>query len=442
MRIQDRIIVALDVNTVDVGLAIAEQLDGIAGIFKTGLQLIHGEGTPKILEAFNRIRAKILFDAKLHDIPNTVAQAAAQISRQKAAMFNVMASGGVDMMMAAVANKGESEVFAVTVLTSLDEENANLLLGGPTKVKVLQYARDAKLAGVDGIICSPLEAQLLLSRPELRGMRIITPGIRPSGSESHDQKRTNTPYGAILNGVDHLVIGRAITGTPNMAEAARNILDEIELGLLHRLLLMLFDQGHIKFGEFRLKLHDNHPEAPLSPIYINLREMSAEVLGLIAELLLYKAEKLGLKRDCVIGIPKAGNPIAKALCNLSGDRRLEMVKDESGPKRRVTSEIKGRFNPGWKALMVDDLITKADTKLEAISGVKANDMKVTDLLVVFDREQGGGDAMKKEGINLHSLTTLSEALALYVRQGRIDPKKRDQVQTGIQALEDYMASQT
>jgi orotidine-5'-phosphate decarboxylase len=153
-------------------------------------------------------------------------------------MFNVHASAGIEAMMAAVQNKGISQVLAVTILTSLEENNAHLIFGAPSKAKVLQLARDAKIAGVDGIICSPQELELLGKQKELAGLLKVTPGVRPEWAAAGDQKRIMTPGDAIVAGATALVIGRPITkppqevGTP--ADAARRIADEITEALERR----------------------------------------------------------------------------------------------------------------------------------------------------------------------------------------------------------------
>lgn len=436
MKIRERIFPALDVDTLSEAQELVENLWPYVGSFKVGLQLLHSEGSPNVISTLLNIGGKVFADTKLHDIPNTVGQAAKAVSGHGASFFNLMAEGGIDMMMAADDNKGDAKVLAVTVLTSREENEAHLSLGGPTKAKVLQYAREAILAGLDGFVCSPLEVELLQSRRELVKLRkmagldepiYVTPGIRPAGVATHDQKRTNTPYAAILAGATHLVIGRAITQAEDPVKAVESILEEVRLGLLHRLLLLLFENEHIKFGAFKLKLHEKNPDAPLSPIYINLREMNEGIIKRIAELLYDMAEREGLEYDYAIGIPKAGIPIAEAFCKLAEVPQLYMEKDESEEKRRITSRITGEFEKGKRVLLIDDLITKADTKLEAIAGVKENGLIAEDLLVTFDREQGGKESMEKAGKRLHALIGLSESLDFYVQQNKITEGKRSDV---------------
>lgn len=243
MEAKDRIIVALDVSSLDEAEELVIELEPHVGYFKVGLELLTAVGAPKIMEFFGRLEAKlgvklvarIFFDGKFDDISNTVGKASAAASKHGVAMFNVHASAGIDAMMDAVANKGQSDVLAVTVLTSLEENIAHLIFGAPSKAKVLQFARDAKLAGVDGIICSAQELELLTSRRELSGLTWVVPGTRPPWAAANDQKRIMTPAEAIGFGVDMLVLGRPLTEPPaevgKPSDAAKLVAVEIEEAL-------------------------------------------------------------------------------------------------------------------------------------------------------------------------------------------------------------------
>lgn len=169
---------------------------------------------------------RVWVDAKLHDIPNTVKLRAKAIAKSGADILSVQASGEIEMMMAAI-EAGPAEIYAITVLTSLSEEQAHLLFGQPSKAGALYFARLAKLAGVHGVVCSPKEVGILAKRPELQGLKFITPGIRFSGNAVDDQKRVDTPARAIASGSTHLVIGRQITQASNPVEALHQIEEEI-----------------------------------------------------------------------------------------------------------------------------------------------------------------------------------------------------------------------
>ncbi|QWR78901.1 orotidine-5'-phosphate decarboxylase [Candidatus Magnetomonas plexicatena] len=231
MEIKDRIIVALDVDSLEQAKALVESLAPHVGCFKVGLELLTAIGAPQVLEFVHSLGGQVFYDGKFADIPNTVGAAAKAVAGLQVKMFTVHASSGVEAMMSAVANRGTSLVLAVTVLTSLDESNAHLIFGAPTKSKVLQLARDAKLAGCDGIICSPQELELIGSQKELSGLMKITPGIRPKWAAVGDQKRIMTPSEAIKAGATALVIGRPITKPPAVVgspiNAVKRIAEEI-----------------------------------------------------------------------------------------------------------------------------------------------------------------------------------------------------------------------
>ncbi len=233
---KDRIIAALDVKTLNEAEALVTSLTPYVGCFKVGLELLTFVGAPKVVEFIHSLGGKVFFDGKFNDIPNTIAEASNVVAGMNVKIFNVHASIGIEAMMKAVANKGQSLILAVTVLTSLDENNTNLIFGGPSKAKVLQFARDAKLAGCDGIICSPQELEFLGKQKELNGLMKITPGVRPEWASANDQKRIMTPAEAIKAGATALVIGRPITKPPKEiggpVEAAKKIAEEIYLAEL------------------------------------------------------------------------------------------------------------------------------------------------------------------------------------------------------------------
>lgn len=238
MDVKDRIIVALDVSDLSEVKSLIQELTPHVGCFKVGLELLTAVGAPKVVEFVHSLGGQVFYDGKFDDIPNTVGSAAKAVAELNIKMFNVHASAGVEAMMAAIANKGQSLVLAVTVLTSLEENNAHLIFGASSKAKVLQFARDAKIAGMDGIICSPQELELLAKQKELGELLKVTPGVRPEWAATGDQKRIMTPGDAIAAGATALVIGRPITKPPKEvggpADAAQRIAEEITMALERR----------------------------------------------------------------------------------------------------------------------------------------------------------------------------------------------------------------
>lgn len=225
-----RIIVPLDVPEADQALALAEAVAPHVGAVKVGLELFNAVG-PAIFAQFHARVARVFYDAKLHDIPNTVAGAVRAAARHGLWMINVHASGGAAMMAAAARAAGEADrpplVIAVTVLTSLDATGLHEVgVAASPREQVVRLARLARDSGLDGVVASPLEAAAVR---EACGddFLIIAPGVRPAGAAVQDQKRVATPAEAVRNGADYLVIGRPITQAPDPAAAAAAIAEEL-----------------------------------------------------------------------------------------------------------------------------------------------------------------------------------------------------------------------
>jgi orotidine-5'-phosphate decarboxylase len=224
---QRRLIVALDFPTPELALDLVADLAGEISIFKIGLQLYTAAG-PEIVRRVAATGAEIFLDLKLHDIPNTVTKAVEAAAALRVRMLTIHLSGGRRMIEAAtVACPPELLLLGVTVLTSSDE--TTLRETGVTRSveeQTLELASLGAAAGIRGLIASPHELRALRSRlgPEIK---IITPGVRPSGAASDDQKRFTTPRQALRDGADYLVIGRPITAHANPPEAVRQIVEEL-----------------------------------------------------------------------------------------------------------------------------------------------------------------------------------------------------------------------
>jgi len=250
MNAKNRIIVPLDVDEIGKAMDLVDQLGSQVGQFKIGLELINSmlvsvivpkaaeEATVNlddIRELFRLLDGKIFWDGKFDDIPNTIAGASASVAKMNVKMFNVHASAGREAVMKAVANKGNSMVLGVTVLTSIGREECVSIFGDKPGAKVVQFATMLVNAKADGIICSPQELAILGQHSELANLLRVTPGVRPAWAAIGDQKRVMTPYDAIKDGADMLVIGRPITQPPKeigtCIDAAKRITEEIEEAL-------------------------------------------------------------------------------------------------------------------------------------------------------------------------------------------------------------------
>ncbi|MCL2766802.1 MAG: orotidine-5'-phosphate decarboxylase [Peptococcaceae bacterium] len=230
------LIIALDVDTVEEAGKLADALMQHVGAFKVGMQLFNSAG-PTVIRFLNEKKVPVFIDLKLHDIPNTVAGATRVLTSHGVGIINIHAAGGQEMMRAAAAAvREEAErlnlprplLVAVTILTSIDQEVFSNQIGFPGTIKerVTAWALMAQDAGLDGVVASPREIAPI--RAACGGeFVIITPGVRPAGSAVNDQKRVMTPAEAIGQGATYLVIGRPVTGAPDPAQAARDILDSI-----------------------------------------------------------------------------------------------------------------------------------------------------------------------------------------------------------------------
>lgn len=238
-KYEKRIIVPLDFSTTEESVRTADRLVGTGvDIVKVGLQLATSVGTD-VARLFAMKGFRVFLDLKFHDIPNTVGRAAEAASALGVWAFNVHASAGVAAMREAASYKGRSLLLAVTVLTSLDEDDCLRIYGpGGVKQKVYGLARDAAEAGCDGIICSPREIGVIREDPNFDSMLLVTPGVRPEWYGANDQKRVMTPREAMAEGADYLVIGRPLTKPPSTlrgpADAAGQLAVEMEMGAKDR----------------------------------------------------------------------------------------------------------------------------------------------------------------------------------------------------------------
>ena len=221
------ICVALDTPDVAKARALARAVKPHVGMMKIGLEFFYANGAAGY-EAVASVGIPIFLDLKLHDIPNTVAQGLTSLLKLSPApaITNIHASGGLDMMKAAKDAVGDKvKLIAVTILTSLSNEN--IWAAGfdtrKTDEHALNLAKLAHQAGLDGVVCSPLDlAAIRKALP--RSFLTVVPGIRPADAAAHDQKRVATPKAAVEAGADVLVIGRAITGAADPTKAAQDIL--------------------------------------------------------------------------------------------------------------------------------------------------------------------------------------------------------------------------
>jgi len=224
---RDRICSALDFASWDAAEPFARAIAPHVGMLKVGLELFAAEG-PAVVRAAAALGRPVFLDLKLHDIPATVEGAARSAAATGATLLTVHASGGGEMVQAAVRGAGgRLRVLAVTVLTSLDAAALDRIgLSGPPVAAVVRLARLAVEAGAGGLVCSPQEVAAVRAAVG-PGPLLVVPGVRPAGSARGDQARVATPADAVRAGADLIVVGRPLRDAPDPVAAARAIAAEL-----------------------------------------------------------------------------------------------------------------------------------------------------------------------------------------------------------------------
>ncbi|MCK4861340.1 MAG: orotidine-5'-phosphate decarboxylase [Rhodobacteraceae bacterium] len=228
MQADDRLIVALDVPNALEGLRLAEKLGDEVSFYKIGLGMLTGGGLA-LANELTEMGKRVFLDMKLFDIGQTVENAVTGLSQFDLDFLTV--HGDPNVVRAAVVGRGDTKlkILAVTILTSMDRADLDLALirKGEIRDLVQERARLAFLAGADGVIASPQEAAMIRALPEASGKLIVTPGVRPTGTNTDDQKRVASPAVAINDGADHIVVGRPIYRAEDPLAAVRLIKTEL-----------------------------------------------------------------------------------------------------------------------------------------------------------------------------------------------------------------------
>lgn len=235
-NIKEKIVLALDVDTIEEAKRLILELKDYVGVFKIGLQLYTQNGN-EIIDFMNEQNLEYFLDVKLLDIPNTVAKASENIVKRGASFFNIHTLGGPEMMKQCIQRakttarklaKKEPLVLGVTILTSISDEvlESELYINHKASDYALKLAKLAKKCGLDGVVASTWEAKKI---KEVCGLdfKVLCPGIRPVWSLNNDQKRAATPRIAVQEGADYLVIGRAVTAAENRIKAMEMIYKEM-----------------------------------------------------------------------------------------------------------------------------------------------------------------------------------------------------------------------
>ncbi|GFE58683.1 orotidine-5'-phosphate decarboxylase [Geobacter sp. AOG1] len=230
---RSKILFALDVESFADAKHWVSVLSGHVGMFKVGKQLFTSHG-PDVVRMVENFGGQVFLDLKYHDIPNTVAMASVEAARLGVKLFNLHALGGYEMMARTVealdkefSGKERAKVLAVTILTSSTEETLRQVgIEYPVREMVVRLAQLAQKAGIDGVVASPQEVELIRAACG-SDFLVVTPGVRPALAATDDQKRIMTPAEAVRAGADYLVIGRPISAAADPLRAAEAIVEEI-----------------------------------------------------------------------------------------------------------------------------------------------------------------------------------------------------------------------
>ena len=224
-----RVIIPLDVPTLDDAMGLVDSLGEAADFYKVGLELFTAEGSAAV-QALKQRNKRVFLDLKLHDIPSTVARAVARARVLEVDLLTLHATGGRPMMEAAAqAAENDLTLLGVTVLTSMTSSDMGHSWGREVdsiEEEVVRLATLVRDSGVGGVVASVREAAPV-KKALGSDLVVVTPGIRFAGGDAHDQARVSTPGAAVAAGADYLVIGRSVTQAPDPAEALRRVHEEM-----------------------------------------------------------------------------------------------------------------------------------------------------------------------------------------------------------------------
>lgn len=447
----------------DFNRQIIEATADYAAAFKLNLAFYEQSGTDGVL-ALKRtcdwLRGfyhdiPIILDAKRGDLDSTNKAYAN-------ALFNYYGGDAVTVhpylgsgSLAPFLDRPEKGVFVLCRTSNQDSgEIQNLQVGQDSSPLYLHIARiasgeDWNRNGNIGLVAGATHpVELGKIRKTAPTAPLLIPGVGAQGGElsqvlAHGLDANG--YGVLINASRSLIYAssstdfarvarqEAIRLTEQMQQIRQHVLenrkrgqqsDELDAGVA-KLADMLFEIGAVKFGAFRIKLHETQPDAPLSPIYLNFRILrsSPSVLTYTAQMLLRLAGRL--KYDLLADIPTGVTPIVSVMCHLSGRPMISPRKDVKAYGLGVA--VDGEYQAGQTVLLVDDVISGGESKFEAIEKLEQSELQVKDVLVVVDREQGGRQTLVDKGYRPHAVATISQLLQRYRSTGVIDEARYQEV---------------
>ena len=389
---KEKLIIALDFNSMNEATKLIDELGEEAIFYKVGLELfLYTKG--EIIEYLASKNKKVFLDLKFHDIPNTTAMASLFAAKQNIFMFNVHTSGGKRMMEKTVEeikkiNKNNL-IIGVTVLTSLSENDIKNMFSSNLALKDLavNWAKLGKEAGLDGVVCSPKEANIIKKEC---GENFITvcPGVRPKWADINDQERTMTPKEAIENGCDYIVVGRPITRSNDRVKACKMIIEEIAEGIENNknLKSVLIAEALLETNAVQLNIKNpfTFVSGIKSPIYCDNRyiigfpKCRKIIVDAFVDILKNK------DFDIVGGTATAGIPWAsfiayelnKPLCYIRAEK-----KEHGKGKQIEGAECKDK-----KLILIEDLISTGSSSIKAFESAKEEGAIGLEIISIFSYE--------------------------------------------------------
>ena len=449
MNTKEKLTLALDVNTLESAVNLVNQTKDFVGYYKVGKEILNSVGLPVVLKALKDLGVKVFIDVKEKDIPNTVKNAVMAAVKHGADIINIHATGGrimmeetIEAVEAAKEINPDVKIIAVSILTSLDDNDMReigYLYSAETMVWKLALL--ASEAGLDGLVCSPMELNAVR---QIMGddAFIITPGIKPEWDiKQGDQKRVTTPREAIINGCSSMVVGRSITKhqTYDPSTAAHLVYDEIKEAmkepqaeqptLTDIFVERLLEAEVVKTGLFTLK------NGTKSPIYINVRDLplSHSAMSMAVFSMAAAIEAYGLDFDRTGGVPMGALSIANMLSFTTG-KSILTLRNEAKDHGLVGTKTVESYKGGESVIVVEDVATSGGSIKEAVEKYRYLGLNVKYAFVVVDREQGAKEMLADEGVELYSLVTLSEIVDALCKRDDIDEETKN-------AICDYMDSQ-
>lgn len=389
---KERLIIALDFNSMNDATKLIDELGDNAVFYKVGLELfLYTKG--EIIEYLASKNKKVFLDLKFHDIPNTTAMASLFTSKQNIFMFNVHTSGGKKMMEKTVEeikklNKNNL-IIGVTILTSLSENDIKNMFSSNLNLKELavNLAKLGKEAGLNGVVCSPNEANIIKKEC---GETFITvcPGVRPKWADKDDQERIMTPKEAVQNGCDYMVVGRPITKSKDRVKACKMIIEEIAEGIENnkKLKSLIISEALLETNAVQLNVKNpfTFVSGIKSPIYCDNRY----IIGFPKHRKIIVNAFIDILKnkdfDIIAGTATAGIPWASFIAN-ELDKPLCYIRAEK-KEHGKGKQIEGAECKGKKLILIEDLISTGLSSIKAFEAAKEEGAIGLEIISIFSYE--------------------------------------------------------